>query len=86
MVQKISVAILLNAGMLRVMDWQAIAALGIVAATAALFAWQRVRPRRFRFERETHCGCSTASLGQSTPSITYRARKGEAPTVVIRAR
>ncbi len=66
------------------MDWQQIAALGIVSATAAMFLWAKVRPRKFSFQRDTHCGC--ASPGQVTPksSIVFHARKGERPRIVVK--
>jgi len=68
------------------MDWQQVASLGIVAATAAVFARRRLRRRKFRFARGTPCGCS--SPGQSVPanSIVYRAKKGERPQVLMKWR
>ena len=83
---KNSVAIRADVGMLRLMDWQEMSALGIVAATAGLFAWQRLRPRRFRFGRGTPCGCASASASVPAPSITYHARKGEPLRVVVRSK
>jgi hypothetical protein len=66
------------------MDWQQIAALGVVGATAAMFLRAKLRPRKFSFQRDTHCGC--ASPGQSAPksSIVFHARKGERSRVVLK--
>src|SRR5207247_9284710 len=67
------------------MDWQQSVSLLIVAATAGVFLWTRCRRRQFRFERDTHCGCS--SPGQSAPqrSIVFRARKGERPQIILKS-
>jgi len=66
------------------MDWQQAVALTIVATTAGLFVWARFKPRKFSFERDTHCGCA----GQPAPtgSIVFRARKGERPQIVVKAK
>jgi len=66
------------------MDWQEATALLIVAATAGVFAWARLRPRRFSFERDTHCGCASQPQSGSAGSILYRARKGERPQVILK--
>jgi len=64
-------------------DWQQTVSLIIVAGAAGALLWSRFGRRKFSFERDTHCGCSTA--GRSTQnSIIFRARKGEAPQVVIK--
>jgi len=66
-------------------DWQQLISLAIVAATGAAFVWARLRRRRFRFERDAPCGCS--SSGDPTrSSIVYRARKGERPEVIVKMR
>jgi len=72
--------------MLRDMDWQETTALLIVAATAVTLAWTKLRPRKFSFRRDAHCGCSSLSSAESQPSIVFQARKGEAPRVVIKMR
>lgn len=64
------------------MDWQEIVALIIVATTASLLLWQKFRPRKFNFQRDTHCGCSAGGSGPRE-SITYRARKGERARIVV---
>lgn len=66
------------------MDWQETTALAITAATIALFAWSRCRRRKFDFRRDTHCGCVSPSAGSG--SIVFRARKGEQPQVIMRAK
>lgn len=66
------------------MDWQEITALLIVAGTAAAFAWARWRRRRFNFARDTHCGCASPAAAAPQSSITYRARKGERPRVIVK--
>jgi hypothetical protein len=66
-------------------DWQQTISLLIVAATAGIFLRARFRRRKFRFDRDTHCGC--ASPGQSGPqgSIVFRARKGERPQIIVKS-
>ena len=81
---KISVAKPAHAAMLTAMDWQEATALLIVAATAAVFAWRKLRPRKFSFQRDTHCGCSSSVADQSPPSIVFHARKGERPQFTVR--
>jgi len=65
------------------MDWQQSVSLVIVCAAAAWLLWSRFRPRKFSFQRDTHCGCSTAG-NPPQYSVIYRARKGERPQVVIK--
>ena len=67
------------------MDWQEITALLIVVTTAAVFAWRRLRPRKFSFERDTHCGCSVPSADGTQRSIVFHARKGERPRITVKA-
>ena len=50
-------------------DWQETTALAITAATVGAFVWARWRRRKFRFQRDTHCGC--ASANQSTPGQRF---------------
>ena len=85
--------------MLATMDWQQLVALTIVAVTAALLVGSklvgsglvgsglvgRFGRRKFSFERETHCGgCSAGRNDTPQHSITFHARKGERPQVVIK--
>ena len=73
-----------NLNYLARMDWQQAAALGIVGVTAALFVWNKMRPRRFSFERDTHCGCSASAAANPQPSIIFRQRKGERPQILVK--
>jgi len=63
------------------MDWQQMAASSIVAVTAAVFLYSWMRPRRFDFKRDTHCGCAAAAPGQS---IVFHARKGQRARVIVK--
>jgi len=67
------------------MDWQQKVSLLIVAATVVVFLGARFGRRKFKFERDTHCGC--ALPGQSGPagSIVFRARKGERPQIIVKS-
>ena len=67
-----------------IVDWQQAVALLIVASAVGLLVWGRVRRRRFSFERDTHCGCSTVDAAASQQSIVFRARKGERPQILMR--
>jgi hypothetical protein len=66
------------------MDWQQLVSLTIVSAAAVLLLRARFRPRKFSFQRDSHCaGCS---VGNTAPqhSIIFHARKGERPQIVIK--
>jgi hypothetical protein len=65
------------------MGWQEMAALAVVAATASIFMWRAMRPRRYTFQSAGHCGCSSNSI-PPRQSIIFRARKGETPQIVVR--
>jgi hypothetical protein len=66
------------------MDWQQLVALLIVATAAALLVWGRLRRRRFKFGRDTHCGCSAPGGTAPQSSIVFHARKGETPRVIMK--
>jgi hypothetical protein len=66
------------------MDWQQIVALGIVGVTAGIFLRAKLRPRKFRFERDTHCGCSSPAQSGSKNSIVFKARKGHRSQIVMK--
>ncbi len=66
------------------MDWQQAAALGIVGITAAVFLYVRLRPRRFDFKRDTHCGCSSPAGDARPKSITFTSRRGERPRIIVK--
>lgn len=67
------------------MDWQKIAALAVVAATAGLFLRANLRRRKFSFEHDTHCGCSSANSPRPTGSIVFSARKGSRPKIIVKS-
>jgi hypothetical protein len=72
------------------MDWQQLLALLIVAVTAGMFAWSKLRRKKFSFAKDTHCGCSSGKAALEaigpTQTIQFRAKKGERPTVVVKNR
>jgi hypothetical protein len=66
-------------------NWQQIISLAIVALAAGLLLWGRFRPRKFSFQRDTHCGCSAPGESSAQKSsIVFHARKGERREVVVR--
>ena len=68
------------------MDWQQLVSLTIVATAAVLLLWRRFGRRKFSFERDTHCGCSSVSASFPQSSIVFRARKGARPEVLVKMR
>jgi hypothetical protein len=66
------------------MDWQEILALSIVAVTAAIFLRNKFRPKKFSFQRDTHCGCSSPSQSAPGHSIVFHARKGERGQIIMK--
>ena len=66
------------------MDWQTMTALSVVAVTAGLFLRAKLRPRKFSFERDTHCGCSSADTAGAKTSIVFSARKGGRAKIIIK--
>ena len=66
------------------MDWQEITALSIVAATAAIFIAKKFRRKKFSFQRDTHCGCSSGTSARSRGSIIFHARKGERGEIIMK--
>jgi hypothetical protein len=72
--------------MLGQMDWQQPVALGIVAAAAFGLFWRRFRSRRFSFERDTHCGCSSPAASSPGSSIVFSARKNGRSTITVKNR
>jgi hypothetical protein len=65
------------------MDWQKIAALGVVAVTAGLFLRAKLRRPKFSFEHDTHCGCAAPAPGAGA-SMLFRARKGGRATITVK--
>jgi len=68
------------------MDWQQVASLTIVAGAASALLGSKFRRRRFSFQRDTHCGCSSIASPVSQSSVVYRARKGKRPEVLVKMR
>jgi hypothetical protein len=68
----------------RGMDWQQVSALGIVAATAGIFAWRKLHRRKVMFGADGHCGCGGKTSPAEKGSIVFRARKGERPQVIVK--
>jgi hypothetical protein len=66
------------------MDWQQLVSLTIVSAAAVLLLRDRFRPRKFSFQRATHCGSCAHANSAPQHTIIFRARKGERPQVVIK--
>ena len=66
------------------MDWQQLAALAIVGVAAFLLIRSRLRPRGHCLSKDNPCGCSAATGPAHKSSITYRARKGERPQVIVK--
>jgi hypothetical protein len=65
------------------MDWQQITALGIVVGTAGMFLWARWRRRQpGKLPCYSGCGCSSSSAPRET--VTYRARKGQRPEIIVK--
>ncbi|MHB1307557.1 MAG: hypothetical protein ACYDC1_12280 [Limisphaerales bacterium] len=63
------------------MDWQQIVALAVVLATAGIMLG---RLRRGRGSAGAcHCG---GDSDRSRVSVTYRARKGERPQIIVKGR
>lgn len=67
-------------------DWQQVTALAIVAVTIALFVGVKLRTRRrAKMPCDSHCGCAGAS-NPPKETVTYRARKGERPEIIVKMR
>lgn len=65
------------------MDWQQIVALAIVGIAAFLLVRSQLRPRGHCLSKAGPCGCSATGPAPKG-SITYRARKGERPQVIVK--
>lgn len=66
------------------MDWQQMVSLAIVGVTVGIVAWRALRPRKFSFEHDTHCGCVSQTGAASQGSMVIRSRKGERQRVIVR--
>jgi len=67
------------------MDWQQAVSLFIVAITAGVFLRARLHRRKFKFQQDTHCGCSSPGGAASQNSIVFHARKGERPQIIVKS-
>ncbi len=72
--------------MFKVMDWQQLVSLTIVAAAAGLLLWRKLRRPPGGFLHDLPCGCTAASSEPARSSIVFHARKGERPRVVVKMR
>jgi hypothetical protein len=66
------------------MDWQQLAALAVVGIAAFLLLRAQLRPRGRCLTKTGPCGCSASSGPAPKGSITFRARKGERPQVIVK--
>lgn len=56
----------------------------IVTLAAAGLLWGLLRRRKFNFQRDTHCGCSSPSDSARDHSIVFHVRKGERPQIIVK--
>jgi hypothetical protein len=68
------------------MDWQQLVSLVLVASAAMLLLRSKFSRRKFRWERDTHCGCAAVSPFSPQSSIVFRARKGARAEVLVKMR
>lgn len=66
------------------MNWQTPVALAIVASTAGIFLWRRLRPRKVDFAKATGCGCLGKGPTSNPPGIVIRSRRGESQRIELR--
>jgi hypothetical protein len=67
-------------------DWQQIIALVIVATTAMALGWRWWRRRRNPLACGAgSCGCGGEDSTTDKPRITYRARKGQRPEILVKS-
>ena len=71
-------------GYVACVDWQKIVSLGIVGIAAAALLWSKFRRRKFSLQRDTHCGCSSASDTNPQSTMVFRARRGEKPQIIVK--
>ena len=65
-------------------NWQQVASLMVVGVTAGIFLANKLRPRKFSLQRDTHCGCSASGSIRPQTSVVFRARRGERPEIHVR--
>jgi hypothetical protein len=66
------------------MNWQQVAALGIVGLTAAIFLFSKFSRRKAGSGCGAGCGCSASSAAPSRESVVFHARKGERPQIIVK--
>ena len=71
-------------GYVGAVNLQTLVALMIVAVAVAGLLWGLLRRRKFSFERDTLCGCSTPSRSVQESSIVFHVRKGERPRIIVK--
>lgn len=67
------------------MDWQQIAALSIVAATALIFLVGKVYRRRVGKGKGSSCLCPGMGTTSSSQSVVFHARKGQRSEIIIKS-
>ena len=73
-------------GYVAAVNLQTLVALMIVAIAAAGLLWGLLRRRKFSFERNVPCGCSTPGPSVNKSSIVFHARKGERSRIIVKAK
>ena len=56
----------------------------IVAGTVGLLLRGKFRRPVFSFQRDTHCGCAAGVGPERRGSVTFRARKGGRPEIIVK--
>ena len=73
--------------MLRIMDWQQLVSLVVVASAAVLLLGSKFRRRKFSFERDTHCGCAAVQeISPRKVQLSSARAKASAPEVLVKMR
>jgi hypothetical protein len=65
-------------------NWQTTVSLIIVAVAASGLIWGAFRRRRFRFARNTHCGCSGGQHPSGAGSIVFHARRDGRRRIIVK--
>jgi hypothetical protein len=65
-------------------NWQQVLSLLIVAVAATALVWAKWRRRKFRFDRDTACGCAGHPPLGGGPAIVFHACKGQRPVVRLK--
>jgi hypothetical protein len=73
-----------NSGLCSCMDWQQLISLIIVAGAVGLLVRSKFRRPAFSLQKDTHCGCAPVAGSERRSSITFRARKGQRPEIIVK--